>query len=126
MNGRTNAYLDLAAMPPVGPLVFDPRPAMVFRGDGSAILWANAAALAFFGEPDLGTLLDRRFARSGPLATHLARLAKALPTDHDRVELLRFSFGVTQSVLPAACRSIDLGGGARAVLVVGAAAGPRE
>ena len=42
------------------------------------------------------------------------------------MELLRFSFGVTQSVLPAACRKIDLGGGARAVLAVGAAAGHRE
>jgi len=126
MNGRTNAWLDLAALPPVAPYLFDARPAMVFRGDGSAILWANAAALAFLGAPDLGALLDRRFARTAALAVHLARLAKALPTGHDRVEMLRFSFGVTQSVLAAACRSLDLGGGARAVLVVGVAGGPRE
>jgi hypothetical protein len=69
MNGKTHAYLDLAALPPVGALLFDPRPAMIFRGDGSAILWANAAALAVFGEPDLGALLNRRFDRTSPLAT---------------------------------------------------------
>jgi PAS domain S-box-containing protein len=126
MNGRTHAYLDLAALPPVGALLLESRPAMVFRGDGSAILWANAAALAFFGEPDLGALLDRRFARGGPLATHLARLAKSLPTDHDRVELFRFSFGVSQAVLSAACRRLDLGSGASAVLLAGTVAGPRE
>lgn len=126
MNGWTHAYLDLAALPQVGRLLLDARPAMVFRGDGSAILWANAAVLAWFGEPDMGALLGRRFARAGPFAAHLARLAKGLPSDHDRVELLRFSSGITQPVLAAACRKLDLGGGARAVLAVGTAGGPRE
>jgi len=126
MNGRTRSYLDLSVLPAVGGLVLDPRPAFVFRGDGSALLWANAAAVAFFGAPDMAGLLDRRFARGGTLAAQVARLAKALPADHDRLEVLRFSLGVTQSVLSAACRRLDLGGGARAVLVVGAVPGPRE
>ena len=126
MNGRTQAYLDLAAMPQVGALLLDARPAMIFRGDGSAVLWSNAAGVAFLGEPDLATLLARSFRRDAPLAVQLARLAKALPTDHDRLEILRFSFGVTQTALPAACRRLELGAGARAVLLVGTTAGPRE
>ena len=119
MNGRTNAYLDLAALPPVGAVMLDPRPAFVFRGDGSAMLWANAAGVAFFGDSDLSALLERRFTKASPLAAYVARLAKSLPADHDRLELLRVSFGVTQVALPAACRKLDLGGGARAVLAVG-------
>ena len=126
MNGRTQAYLDLAAMPPVGALLLDAHPALVFRGDGSAALWANAAGVAFLGEPDLAALLARTFRRDAPLAAQLSRLAKALPADHDRLEILRFSFGVTQTALPAACRRLELGAGARAVLVVGTAAGIRE
>ena len=126
MNGRTQAYLDLAAMPQVGALLLDARPALVFRGDGSAVLWANASGVAFLGEPDLAALLARSFRRDAPLAVQLARLAKALPTDHDRLEILRFSFGVTQTAMPAACRRLELGAGARAVLLVGTAAGTRE
>ena len=126
MNGRTNAYLDLAALPPVGAVMLDPRPAFVFRGDGSAMLWANAAGVAFFGDSDLSALLERRFTKASPLAAYVARLAKSLPADHDRLELLRVSFGVTQVALPAACRKLDLGGGARAVLAVGVGNPARE
>ena len=126
MNGPTETFLDLSAVPAVGALLLDPRPAFVFRSDGSAVLWANASGASFLGTPDLATLLARRFSRSSPLAAHLARLAKSLPADHDRLEALRFSFGVTQSVLAAACRRLDLGRGASAVLVAGAAAVPRE
>ena len=126
MNGRTNAYLDLVALPHVGAVMLDSRPAFVFRGDGSAVLFANAAGVAFFGAPDVGALLDRRFTKASPFAAHLARLAKSLHADHDRLELLRVSFGVTQSVLPAACRKLDLGAGARAVLAVGTTGGLRE
>ena len=125
LNGRTRSYLDLSALPAVGAMLLDPRPAFVFRGDGSALLWANAAAVAFFGAPDMATLLGRSFSRTSPLAAHVARLAKSLPLDHDRLEVLRVSFGVTQSLLSAACRRLELGAGARAVLVVGAGAAPR-
>jgi len=126
MNGRTRSYLDLSALPAVGAVLLDPRPAFVFRGDGSALLWANAAAVAFFDAPDMVSLLDRSFARTSPLAIQIARFAKSLPADHDRLEVLRFSFGVTQSVLSAACRRLELGSGARTVLVVGAGAANRE
>ena len=35
MNGKTYPYLELAAMPEVGAALLDPRPAFVFRGDGT-------------------------------------------------------------------------------------------
>ncbi|HET7716298.1 MAG TPA: ATP-binding protein [Bauldia sp.] len=126
MNGRTKAYLDLAALPQVGAQLLSPRPAFVFRADGSAVLWANAAGVAFFGAQSAAALLDRVFARDSALAVHLARLSKSLPADHDRVELLRFNLGVTQAVLVAACRRLDLGGGARAVLVLAPSEATRE
>ena len=46
MNGKTHAYLDLAALPAVGKALLDGRPAFVFRADGTRILWANAAGAA--------------------------------------------------------------------------------
>ena len=59
MNGKTYAYLDIAAVPPVGEALLDPRPAFVFRSDGSGLLWANAAGVAFFGETGMSALLER-------------------------------------------------------------------
>jgi PAS domain S-box-containing protein len=126
MNGKTYAYLDLAALPAVGAALLDPRPAFVFRGDGSGVLWANAAGVAYFGEPAMGALLERRFSPSNPLAQSLARLAKSLPADDGRLEILRFNFGVRQATLPSLCRRLDLGSGARGVLAVGAANALRE
>ncbi|SDB35156.1 sensor histidine kinase [Bauldia litoralis] len=126
MNGKTHAYLDLAADPAVGAVLLDPRPAFVFRGDGTGILWANAAGVAFFGEAGMGALLDRRFSPSSPTTRGLARLAKTLPLDQPRLEILRFNFGVRQSASPSACRRLDLGGGARGVLAVGSIAANRE
>ena len=126
MNGKTYAYLDLAALPTVGAVLLDPRPAFVFRGDGSGVLWANAAGVAFFGEPAMGALLERRFSPSNPVTQSLARLAKSLPADDGRLEILRFNFGVRQATLPSLCRRLDLGSGARGMLAVGAGNAPRE
>ncbi len=126
MNGKTHAYLDVAALPAVGAVLLDPRPAFVFRGDGSGVLWANAAGVAFFGEPAMGALLERRFSPSNPVTQSLARLAKSLPADDGRLEILRFNFGVRQATLPSLCRRLDLGSGARGVLAVGAGDASRE
>ena len=60
----------------------------------------------------MGTLLDRQLPRSSPLARQIARLAKALPAEPPRLEILRFSFGVGPAALPAACRRLNLAGGA--------------
>ena len=72
MNGRTYPYLELAALPAVGSLLLDPRPAFVFSADGRRILFANAAGVTFLGETDMGAALDRAFAAGSPLH-HLFR-----------------------------------------------------
>ena len=126
MNGKTYAYLDIAVQPAAGALLLDPRPAFAFRGDGSGVLFANAAGVSFFGEPGMSALLSRRFAADSSFARQLSRLSKQLPVDHDRLEILRFNFGVKQVALPAACRRLVLPGGGHAVLAVGSAPAPRE
>lgn len=126
LNGKTYAYLDLAVLPTVGAVLLEPKPAFVFRGDGSGILWANAAGAAFFGETAMGALLERRFSAANPTTRSLARLSKTLPGDETRLEILRFNFGVRQVTLPAACRRLDLGNGARGVLVAATQGGSRE
>jgi len=120
MNRRTHAYLDLTALPAVGAALLDPRPAWVFRGDGTAILWANAAGVGFFGEESMGALLERPISGSNPIVNQLARLARVLPSAAPRMEILRFARGFTITALPTACRRINLGEGTSAVLAVSA------
>ena len=120
MNRRTHAYLDLTALPAVGAALLDPRPAWVFRSDGGAILWANAAGVGFFGEESMGVLLERPTGGSNPIVNQLARLARVLPTAVPRMEILRFARGYTITALPTACRRINLGDGTSAVLAVSA------
>ena len=126
MNGRTYAYLDLAALPAVGRALLDPRPAWVFRGDGAAVLWANAAGARFFGVDSMGALLERQIGGGNPVAKQVARLARILPTETPRLEILRFAFGFNLTALPAACRRINLPDGKSAVLAIGASDAPDE
>src|ERR1700754_2237310 len=108
MNGKTYAYLDLAALPAVGAVLLDPRPAWVFRGDGTGILWANAAGAAFFRCATMGAVLDHRIGGSNPLVKQLARLSRVLPTDAPRMEILRIASGFSLSAVPSSCRRINL------------------
>jgi len=126
MNGKTYAYLDFAALPTVGAMLLDPRRAWLFRGDGAAVLWANAAGAEFFGAKSMGALLDRHISGSNPVVKQLARLARTLPSDAPRLEILRFAFGFSLTALPAACRKINLADGTTAVLAVAAHGGAHE
>ena len=126
MNGKTHAYLDLAALPAVGKALLDGRPAFVFRGDGSRILWANAAGASFFGEHPWGPCSTGSSPRSNPLTRQVARLARLLPADPPRIEILRFGFGVRLATLPAACRRLNLADGTTAVLALAAVSVPAE
>lgn len=120
MNGKTHAYLDVAALPAVGVALLDPRPAWVFSGDGTAMLWANEAGARFFGADDMGALLERRFGKTNPVVKQISRLARVLPTESPRLEILRFAFDFSVSALPAACRRINLPDGKSAVFAVSA------
>ncbi len=126
MNGKTHAYLDLAERPAVGDVLLDPRPAFVFSGEGSSILWANAAGAALFGEETIADLLERRLTRLNPVKAQIGRLARLLPVDKSRLEILRIGLGVRLVTLLAACRRLDLADGSRAVLAVGVGSGQSE
>ena len=106
MEDNNIGLLDLAALPAVGATLLDPRPAFVFRADGRVLRFANAAAAAFLGETSIGGLLERAFADDDPLARQMARLAKSLPADNFREELLRFTFGSAQVAVPARCQRL--------------------
>jgi PAS domain S-box-containing protein len=121
MDGKTYAYLDLVALPAVGRTLLDPGPAFVFSGDGRSILFANAAGAAFFGETAMGQVLQHHFSASSPLQRQLSRMARLLPTENARMEILRFSLGVTQATLACACRRINLSDRTSAVLAIAAA-----
>ncbi len=126
MNGKTYPYLDLAALAPVGAALLDPRPALVFSGDGSRILWANAAGVGLFAERHMAELLDRRLSGLNPLKAQVARLARLLPSDVSRLEMLRIGQGVAFTTIAAACRRLNLSDRTSAVLAIAASGGRAE
>ena len=126
MNGKTYPYLDLVALAPVGAALLDARPALVFSGDGTRILWANAAGVALFDERHMAALLDRRFSGLNPLKAQIARLARLAPSEASRLEILRIGQGVAFTTLTAACRRLNLADRTSAVLAVAAAGASTE
>ncbi len=126
MNGKTYPYLDLVSIAPVGATLLDPRAALVFSGDGTRILWANAAGVALFGDRHVAALLDRRLSGMNPLKAQLARLARLLPSETGRLEMLRIGQGVTFTTLAAACRRLNLADHSSAVFAVAASGGSTE
>ncbi|MCX5579469.1 ATP-binding protein [Kaistia terrae] len=117
MSGRNLAYLDLSALPTVGPALLSARPTFVWAADGRRVLWANAAGAAFFGVAELDRLLDRRFSDTLPSTTQIARFARALPKGATRVERISFATGGRLQMLAAHCTRIALADDTSAVLI---------
>ena len=117
MSGRNLAYLDLSALPTVGPALLSARPTFVWAADGRRVLWANAAGAAFFGVAELDRLLDRRFSDTLPSTSQIARFARALPKGAMRVERISFATGGRLQMLAAHCTRIALADDTSAVLI---------
>ncbi len=126
MDGTMRTYLELAAVDAVGAALLDPRPAFVCAGDGTRLLWANVAGTAFFGKRAIDDLLAQPISALNPLKGQCARLARLLPSDRARLEILRVGFGVNLVTLPAACQRLNLADGTVAILAVAAAAATAE
>ena len=126
MNGKTYPYLDLVALAPVGAALLESAPAFVFSGDGARILWANAAGVAFFGERRMGDVLEHRLSPLNPLKAQIAKLARLLPTETSRLEILRVGQGVTFAMMAAACRRLNLPDRTSAVLAIAVATSTAE
>jgi signal transduction histidine kinase/PAS domain-containing protein len=112
--------LALLRHPRLAALATSAYPAWLWRGDGSRILWANAAGAAIFGAASPAECRQRRFTGQDPSAAEIIRLAKSLPPDRrERLERLR-GFGPAAGLgrtLVCACSRTDLDDGAAAILV---------
>ncbi|MBN9024533.1 MAG: hypothetical protein J0H20_02755, partial [Rhizobiales bacterium] len=108
MSGRDLAYLDLSALPTVGPALLSAQPSFVWAADGRRVLWANAAGAAFFGASELDRLLERRFSDTLPSTGQIARFARALPMGAARIERISFATGGRLQSLAASCTRIAL------------------
>jgi len=101
----------------------DTRPAWVWRGDGTSLIWANEAGLASL---ELDGLDDQEVTPSAPAKRSLQAVARTQvgQTGRGRIEILRVNAGGHQETLVATCRSVMLGETA-AVLALGNASRPR-
>ena len=126
MDGSRQHYLKLTALPAVGETVLDARPAFVISADGTTVLYANAAGAGVFGARTISGALGDHISALNPLRAQVARLARQLPSDHARLEILRIGQGVALTTLPAACRRLNLADGTRAVLAIGAGGATAE
>ena len=117
MSGRDHAFLELAALPALGSVLFAPRPMLLFSADGRRILFANAAGARFFGERRIEDLLERRFSPALPATMQIARAARSLAPGAARLERIRFAVGAGLASHAVECRRVALPDGAPAVLV---------
>ena len=117
---QSPSLAELAAVPEIGALIFDRRPAFLWQPDGRRILFANAAGVAWFGADSLAALSARTFSAANPASKAIERLARALPFPGARIEPLRVPLGATIATLTCLCQRVILPGrGAGALLTAG-------
>lgn len=79
-----------------------PQPSWLWDSERARIVWANKAAIAYFGGETLFDLLDRLFDRAEPAVENLAALALRLKRGEMRKAILHFPS--TGSLTPLACQ----------------------
>jgi PAS domain S-box-containing protein len=86
----------------------DSRPAWVWNGDGSALIWANEAGLESL---ELESLDGVEVAPSAPAMRSLQAVARTQVGlgGRGRIEILRVNAGGHQETLVATCRAVTLG-----------------
>jgi PAS domain S-box-containing protein len=100
-------------------LVDDPRPAIVWRGDGRAIVWSNTAGARLLGLA-LSDLAGNGAALSAAtLAPQIAETARRLTSPNAiRLERLRFPGPGRLEAIACSCRRLTLGDAETFVLVI--------
>ena len=117
--------MSVAAAPDLTEIEDRAEPGWLWDPARRRILWANAAAIAWFGGETLFDLLDRVFDPSEPAITRLASLAEAdvdaaaAPLPPDPVTL-DFPSLPGHPSLPVRCFRVSLADGRPALLVTGA------
>jgi signal transduction histidine kinase len=117
--------LALLHVPPLAALATSAKPAWLWSGDGSRLVWANAVAAAIFGGANTAAAARLEFRPDSAAITQVARLATSLPTaGQERLERLR-GFGARFGALTCICSRIGLFDGSAAILIAAAEpAGP--
>ena len=116
MKRKGHSYLDLTALPAIGALLLTPRPAWLWRVDGSAVLWANAAGARFLGSKTVEDLLGRDFA-DAPALADIATLAGDL-SETPQMEEVRLHRGDGDEALWCLASRLTLDDGTEALLLV--------
>jgi signal transduction histidine kinase len=94
------------------------RPAWLWSGDATRLLWANAVGAAIFGAADAVASGGIRFATGDRSAAQIARLGATLPpAGQERLERLRGFGAGFGGLLLCACSRIVLPDGTAAILV---------
>jgi PAS domain S-box-containing protein len=109
------AIFDIAT---VGDLAFDGRPAWLWAGEGTRVVWCNRAGGTFLRASSMTAARRRRIAGHSLAARELARYAKQHQDGHNSIVLLRFQFGVRSHGLTCHCRRVSLADGTAGVLAV--------
>ena len=113
------------AEPAVAALLANGAPVYVVAGQPLTVVYANAAALGFFGGADAGALAARLLATPDQGARRLNELAVALRPDAPaRLEKLRFTIGRRVESLTCLCRRVGEEGKLLVVGVLGVRAAP--
>jgi PAS domain S-box-containing protein len=91
-----------AVLPTLEDLRDLPQPCWLWDNERARIVWANKAAIAYFGGETLFDLLDRMFDGAEPAVENLASLAKRLRRGEARKAILHFPS--TGALTPLACQ----------------------
>jgi len=105
------------AHPAVLPLANAGFPIILVGGEPATARWANAAALALFGAPDLEALSARALGAADPGAKRLKQVFSSLAPGPPRLERLRFFLNETPEILTWRCQRLPAPAG---LLVVSA------
>jgi hypothetical protein len=116
MKRKGHSYLDLTALPSIGALLLAPRPAWLWRADGTAVLWANAAGARFLGSDTVEDLLGRSFSDE-PALIDIAAFAAGLSETPQMAEP-RFRRNDGEEKLWCLSSRVTLDDGTEALLVV--------
>ncbi|HHI81681.1 MAG TPA: PAS domain-containing protein, partial [Rhizobiales bacterium] len=94
------------------------NPAWLWDGDRSRIVWANRAAVDWFGCQSMFEVLDVVFSPDEPSVRELDRIAARLPRGEKVVTALSFSSAISRRAANFACHVHSLADGRTGLLVV--------
>ncbi len=124
MADSLRALPDIARLPGLADALLGDLPVWLWDVEDGRIVFANAAGVAFFGEPTLSALTARHFDMARPGLRQLRAMAEALPQDGaPRLAMLRFFVGLKDRAAACMCRAVEVGG-VPAVLVAATAGAP--